>query len=100
MKDTDITKVIFRKYKSNGDILAVFPEHAGTNHPSTCSCYERVGQHGTMAVSFMAPYTVPATKRKYASLKRELEQIGYNLKVVKRSCPAYFNKRVAEIGRV
>lgn len=78
------TKVIFRKFRK-GDLIAIFPYEPGTNDPATCSCYQRVGQHGSCNPGLIS-ITAPATKEEYTDLERELETLpfGYELTVVKR----------------
>jgi hypothetical protein len=90
----EVTKVIFRKYKEGGDILALFPELPGTTDPATCLCYEHVGQHGAgNYYHCIDNLTVSAKPEEYADLKAELENIGYRLQVMKKSCWRYFHKR-------
>ena len=77
------TKVIFRKFKDNGDVIAFFPELPGTNNPYDCQSYMHVGQHG--AACLYPDDTVPATEQEYIELYKELVYIGYDdLKVYKR----------------
>lgn len=84
MEQEPITKVIFRKWKSNGDIIALFPELPGSVRPGTCLSYEHVGQHGAASLSLTQAHTTLATEQEYRDLKRELESCGYRLKVLKR----------------
>ena len=82
MKDEHITKVVFRKYKDNGSILALFPEEQ-----ESCGmvmCYEHVGQHGAGDYIHCISITTPATPSEYKSLQNELEGRGYNLKIRKK----------------
>lgn len=81
-KDTFKTKVVFRKYKDNGDILALFPEVDEGNYK--CSCYERIGQHGAADYSHCIRITTPAKEEEYKALKNELESMGYNLDIKKK----------------
>lgn len=82
-KDTNIIDVIFRKYKDNGFILALFPYEI--SHSNYVVCYEHVGQHGSADYNHcISRLTTPATESEYKDLKKELESIGYNLNVVKR----------------
>jgi len=78
----EITKVIFRKYKQGGDILALFPKE-NQGHGS-CLCYQFIGQHGAADYGYCLTFTVLATPEEYAPLLAELQSIGYNLKVMKR----------------
>lgn len=95
-QDTDETLVIFRKYKKkylsdlyNGinfpEILALFPEIIEVPSKYLCSCYQRLGQHGSADYyGCIHKLTDPATPEEYAGLKEELESIGYKLKVRKK----------------
>lgn len=92
-KDTEETLVIFRKYKRKHaskyykednipEILALFPEIEATPDKSTCLCYQHVGQHGDANYYYcIHELTVPATSEEYSDLKKELESLGYNLKI-------------------
>ena len=83
IRDTHKTVVQFRKWKDTGEIIAIFPELPATNHPSGgCMSYMHVGQHG--ACGEIGHCTIATTPEEYAPLMRELESIGYNLRVVKR----------------
>ena len=42
----ETTVVVFRKWKTNGDIIALFPELPADNEGYLCDSYEHVGQHG------------------------------------------------------
>lgn len=79
MKD----KVIFRKWKDTGDVIAIFPECPG-NFIGHCMSYERVGQHGVCNAPHVINNSTLCTPEEYASLKEELESIGYDLEVRKR----------------
>lgn len=81
--DTDTVRVVFRKWKSNGGIIALFPDLPFDNRGNITS-YEHVGQHGAASTILFGAYTVAAKPREYAELLRELKQIGYSLRVVTR----------------
>lgn len=76
------TKVVFRKFKRGGDIIALFTQVPGTNDSNTCGCYQHVGQHGHMDLRHRG-MLVTATPSEYAGLKAELEGLGYSLMVYK-----------------
>lgn len=77
-------KVIFRKFKDDGGIIALFPTELGTNDWNTCLSYMHWGQHGSASVN-LSSVTVPATPDEYDSLLRELGAVGYkDLEVVHR----------------
>ena len=87
------TLVVFRKYKpahkdkysecAPYDILALFPEVSGSCiDESICECYQHVGQHGQANYYYCVhELTTPATPEEYEDLKKELESIGYKLKI-------------------
>lgn len=91
------TKVIFRKWKTNGDIIALFPEVPADNIGNLCSSYEHIGQHGGADYNLVVFYkTKPATPEEYADLKKELETLGYCLEVRQRATTRdYLNRRNA-----
>lgn len=89
------TKVIFRKFRDNGEIIALFPEEPGTLDIDTCSSYMHNGQHASASVRLM-DITDPATPEEYADLKRELENYGpepYDLEVRTRMSLQMYVKR-------
>jgi len=83
-KDKHKTKVVFRVWKGEfeGDVIALFPD-IDEGHGS-CSSYMHVGQHSGADYRGVISITRPAKPSEYASLKRELENIGYNLDVRKK----------------
>ena len=76
-------RVVFRKWRSNGDVLALFPDVQADRFGHVNS-YEHVGQHGAAEYANCVRLTTPAKPREYAALKAELEGIGYKLRVAKR----------------
>ena len=85
-RDTHITEVVFRKYKSGfskGQILALFPYSIAQS--SFVDCYEFCGQHGSADYNHCVNITTLATEEESKDLKKHLEEsFGYNLKVIKR----------------
>lgn len=77
------TIVVFRKFKDQGDIVALFPYEPWSGN-GDCASYQTIGQHGAADYTGCIKGSVPANESEYSSLKRELEQIGYNLDVRKR----------------
>ena len=93
MNSTVPTDVIFRKWTSNGNIIALFPGiPSGLNARHYCVCYEHLGQHGSSPLA-LSLHTIPAKPSEYAELKRELEVTGYTLRVVKRVTVRHHNSR-------
>ena len=73
-------RVIFRKWKGNGDVIAFFPDQRDGPYIGS---YEHIGQHGN--ASYPHPQTEPASANEYADLLAELRSIGYDdLRIVKR----------------
>ena len=96
-----ITKVIFRRgrAKSDDEVFAVFPTEPGRDEYDF-TIYVHQGQHGTgTRRGCINSKTRLATPAEYADLKRELEHIGYRLKVVKRISPKDDQARRDEVRR-
>lgn len=81
-----ITDVVFRRWpkREGGDVIALFPL-VPESEPGTCSCYQHLGQHGAAAIR-LSMDTLPAREGEadVAELKRELEGLGYRLRVLMR----------------
>ena len=73
------TPVLFRV--SSGEITAVFPSEPANRYAITC--YAHIGQHGACTLEWYGT-TRAAKPDEYASLARELESIGYRLKIYRR----------------
>lgn len=81
-----MTPVLFRAEKSGphkGEVTAVFPTIPGTREFHTCTCYARVGQHSSCTYGWYQG-TRPARPDEFEALRRELESLGYSLKIVSR----------------
>ena len=83
-KSPTAEKVIFRVFKHEGGVIALFPEIPGTNDPYTCQSYMHVGQHASADPNLLIRETRLAKPSEYRVLARELRQRGYRLKVIKR----------------
>jgi hypothetical protein len=80
------TIVVFRKFRSGGDILALFPELAATHDGRYCESYQHVGQHSGADYEGCIAVSVPARPEEYGDLARELTRIGYDLEIRKAAC--------------
>lgn len=92
------TKVIFRSWPKEGDVIALFPALAGDSDPSTCLSYQTIGQHGAASVALMRT-TKPATEKQIWKLLNELERIGYRVHPVKKFTRADYLERCKQINR-
>ncbi len=81
IKDKHKTKVVFRKFPE-GDVIALMPEDDSASEGWIMS-YQHIGQHGDAHPDCLIDLEL-ATPSEYADLKKELESIGYNLKVSKK----------------
>jgi len=95
---TKETKVIFRAYKDDGEIIAMFPEEVGTDDPYTCASFQR-GRHYTCYPSGLVQITTSVEPEKYQILKEQLESMNYKLKVVSKLHPSYFEVRQQKINQ-
>lgn len=78
----ETTPVLFRKWKKDGDVIAIFPYDVGTNDASTCSSYQHVGQHGSCDPAGLMGVTVEAAPEEYEPLKQELESSPYEYRLM------------------
>lgn len=95
-KQAPKTRVIFRKFKDTGDVIALFPATAATQRIDECESYQSVGQHGAASVNLIED-TFPATSKEYEALYEELVRIGYDLEIVRRFTPADRREREKQI---
>ena len=85
-KDTHITDIIFRVDKSKdfkGTVFALFP-HECSDHKGNVTSYQHLGQHGGADYGYCMATSRPAKESEYSDLKREMEGLGYNIKVVSK----------------
>lgn len=82
-RNNQLTSVIFRKYKSGGQIVAIFP-NLDFSPDCDVMTYEHIGQHGGGDYKTMMKITVPASQAEAKPLKQELLRIGYKLRIVNR----------------
>jgi len=87
------TIVVFRKWKGNGGIIALFPELASDLYGRYCDSYEHIGQHGGADYYGVVQQTVPATPMEFARLARELQVIGYRLREIRRATWTHHERR-------
>ena len=88
------TAVVFRTYKKDGDVIALFPELPAGSSRWYCLSYQSVGQHGP-ASCYIDPATRPSTKKEVETLSSELRKIGYDLTVKRRLSRAMDSRRIA-----
>lgn len=101
MNKNEPVAVVFRKWRDNGDILALFPEIPAKNQGYDCESFEHIGQHSPADYMGCIKRTRPALPHEYAALKAELEgaPYHYNLVVRQRATQAMRDKlRVAQKG--
>jgi len=90
-----ITAVVVRKWRDTGDLIALFPELPSDYQGWFVDSYMHVGQHAGADYNGVIQATMAATAEEAADLIRELERIGYRLKVIKRASPlAHAERRV------
>jgi len=81
----EVTAVLFRRWKENGDLIALFPTQLADYQGWFVDSYMHVGQHAAADFHGVVRATTPALPVEAADLKRELERIGYRLRVIKRA---------------
>ena len=88
------TAVIFRKWKSDGDIIALFPKIPSDGSGYHCLSYGRIGQHGGANYRLVMQATVPTTLKESEPLTKELTAIGYALTPCHRETSRHRTKRM------
>lgn len=88
--------VVFRKWRDSGTIIALFPELPADLLRRFCDAYEHVGQHGGADYDLVVRHTVPATAAEAEPLAKELTQIGYQLRPVRRASSKHPERRRSE----
>lgn len=94
------TKVIFRKFKKDQEIVAIFPEILGNKQYVTCSAYCHNGQHWNVNIFDVIEISIPAKENEYNALKAELENIGYNLEIIKRNRRKFTETRIKKLNEI
>lgn len=90
----DVTPVIFRKFP-DGDVVAMFPTEPGSaQNPFTCSSYMHARQHSAIDIGLGKRIPL-ASRAEFAPLKKELEGLGYKLKVITKVAAKHHAQRRA-----
>ena len=77
-----MTKVIFRKDKQDGTIIAFLPEFVASY--GKIACYDILAAHSEATIDYYRKNTTKATEEEYRKLFINLQLIGYNDLVVKQ----------------
>jgi hypothetical protein len=80
-------KVVFRVFKDDGGVIALFPEH--DEGRGKVSSYMQLGQHSGADYSGVVSITRKATPQEYSDIKKELTSIGYNLDIKEKYIRGY-----------
>jgi hypothetical protein len=91
MVEADV--VVFRKWKDNGDVIALFPDLPSDLSGKCCSSYEHIGQHSGADFHAVIRQTRPCPVEDSADLVTELERIGYRLRPIKRASRVHHDAR-------
>lgn len=86
-------RVVFRRWRGGGGVIALFPELPANIHGIYCDSYEHVGQHGGADYPGVVRQTAPASPEESAALAAELTRIGYRLVPVRRASPRLHERR-------
>ena len=98
MEKSSKIDVIFRKDTSKdweGVIFALFP-HFVNDFEGNVLSYQKIGQHSSADYQHCIRKSKPAIEAEYIYLKKELEEIGYDLNIIKKQnyqkyLTAYYN---------
>lgn len=96
-KPEPLVPVVFRRWLfHDGDVFALFPTLPFDLNGRVCTGYHHIGQHSGAYYPGCIAASRPARPEEYASLKTELEHIGYRLAVHKRATGAMHDERRRE----
>jgi hypothetical protein len=88
--DTREMKVVFRKLKRCGSVIAVFPEVMIDPDEGHIAFYRDATDVGGAVYGRLMRRSVPASEREYTPLFEKLVRAGYdNMKVMKRCRPVF-----------
>lgn len=79
-----VTRVVFRMWRNESGVVALFPDLLHSHTGPYIISYERIGQHGAADYSGVMLLTRAATPDEYRDLHAELTRIGYKLRPVRR----------------
>lgn len=79
-------KMVFKKFE-DGDVIALFPDEIA-DYDGNIMSYQHVGQHGAASPALIQELE-DASPEEYAPLKKELEGLGYIVKIVEASLTEY-----------
>ena len=96
MKDKHKTKVVFRCFRTNDEVIALFPQNTCDYTGYGCDSYMHIGQHGASDTDIVQGQTRLATPKEYKPLAKELRGLGYRLDIRKRCTQYDFNIRRKE----
>lgn len=82
-----VVPIMFRVWRGDSEVFAMFPTLPGTNERHTCTIYVHMGQHGSAGEAIAIASSRPATAQEYGPLLRELTQIydDCELRIVQRA---------------
>jgi hypothetical protein len=90
------TKVEFRIYPTENEVIALFPNEI-VNSREDCASYMHIGQHSPADYISVIAHTKPATKEQYTALYNELVSIGYDdLEIVVNDLEKLDSKQIEE----
>lgn len=86
-KDKYKTEVIFRRVEKSedfkGTVFALLPYEINDNYGNVVM-YQCIGQHSGADYNHSIKTSKLANKKEYSELKKEMESVGYNFKVIKK----------------
>ena len=67
-------RVVFRRWRDGGGVIALFPELPADTHGIYCDSYMHVGQHGGADYHAVVRQTDPATPEESAAMAEEPQE--------------------------
>jgi len=108
--ENSVVPVVLRIWRDDARTFAFFPREdkafvlfptlPSDNYGRYCDAYAHIGQHGGADYHSCIRHSRPVKGNEGMDLLRELEQIGYRLRVVKRATRVMHDERKAEATRL
>lgn len=84
-QDETETEVMFRYWQKNVIALMPYDIQSRDRGVYLAQSYMHIGQHSSADCAMIVDCSRPATEAEYASLKSEMEGLGYKVKVIHRT---------------
>ena len=87
-------RVVFRRWKDSGEVVAVFPEIPADAEGRQCVTYQCSVEYGAAEYFTLMRATTPAEPEEHADLAHELASLGYHVEPIWRARLQHHRRRL------